>query len=63
MSVEILLRPPASHSNQASRSSNSSGIGLILVLDVSGGSGREELVNVDTVPEDAGTGPLGSPNP
>lgn len=39
------------------------GIGVILTLDVSGGSGREELVNIDTAPEDAGTGPLGSPNP
>jgi hypothetical protein len=38
------------------------GIGVVLVLDVSGGSGREELVSVDTAPEDAGTGPLGSPN-
>lgn len=40
-----------------------SGIGVILVLDVSGGSGREELVNIDTAPENAGTGPLGDPNP
>lgn len=39
------------------------GIGVILTLDVSGGSGREELVNIDTAPEDAGIGPLGSPNP
>ena len=39
------------------------GIGVVLALDVSGGSGREELVNIDTAPEDAGTGPLGSPNP
>jgi hypothetical protein len=39
------------------------GIGVVLVLDVSGGSGREELVNVDTAPADAGTGPLGSPTP
>ena len=39
------------------------GIGIILALDVSGGSGREELVNIDTAPEGAGTGPLGTPNP
>ena len=39
------------------------GIGVVLVLDVSGGSGREELVSVDTVGEGAGTGPLGTPNP
>lgn len=40
-----------------------SGIGVVLVLDVSGGSGREELVSVDTVGEGAGTGSLGNPNP
>ncbi len=39
------------------------GVGPVLILDVSGGSGREELVNVDTAPENAGTGPLGDPNP
>jgi hypothetical protein len=39
------------------------GIGIILTLDVSGGNGREELVNIDTAPEGAGTGPLGTPNP
>jgi hypothetical protein len=39
------------------------GVGPVLVLGVSGGSGREELVNVDTAPENAGTGALGSPNP
>jgi hypothetical protein len=38
-------------------------IGLVLALGISGGSGREELVAVDTAPEGAGTGPLGSPNP
>ena len=38
-------------------------VGLVLALDVAGGSGREELVNVDTAPAGAGTGPLGSPNP
>jgi hypothetical protein len=27
---------------------------------VSGGSGREELLEVDEVPPEAGTGPLGS---
>lgn len=39
------------------------GIGLVLSLGISGGSGREELVNVDTAPEGAGTGPLGTPYP
>jgi len=39
------------------------GVGPVLILDVAGGSGREELVNVDTAPENAGTGPLGDPNP
>ena len=38
-------------------------IGLVLALDIAGGSGREELVKVDTVPDGAGTGPLGSPSP
>lgn len=37
------------------------GIGPLLALDVSGGSGREELVDVRTVPEGTGTGPLGDP--
>ncbi|KRE21660.1 hypothetical protein ASG80_13230 [Agromyces sp. Soil535] len=37
------------------------GIGPVLTLDVSGGSGREELVDVTTVPDGTGTGPLGSP--
>ena len=36
-------------------------VGLVLILDVSGGSGREELLEVDEAPPDAGTGPLGSP--
>jgi hypothetical protein len=36
-------------------------VGLVLTLDVSGGNGREELVSVDDVPPDTGTGPLGSP--
>lgn len=37
------------------------GIGPVLTLDISGGSGREELVGVTTVPDGTGTGPLGSP--
>ena len=36
-------------------------VGLVLTLDVSGGTGREALVSVDEVGADAGTGPLGSP--
>jgi hypothetical protein len=39
------------------------GVGPVLVLGVSGGGGREELVEIDQAPEGAGTGPLGSPNP
>lgn len=39
------------------------GVGPVLVLGVSGGSGREELVSVDIAPPTAGTGPLGDPNP
>ena len=38
------------------------GIGPVLVFGVSGGGGREELVEVDRAPASAGTGPLGSPN-
>ena len=38
------------------------GVGPVLTLDVSGGSGREELIEVTTVPDGAGTGPLGSPD-
>lgn len=38
------------------------GIGPILTLDVASG-GREELLTIDTAASDAGTGPLGSPNP
>ncbi|MBM7831356.1 hypothetical protein JOE59_002061 [Agromyces cerinus] len=38
------------------------GIGPVLTLDISGGSGREELVDVTTVPGGTGTGPLGSPD-
>jgi hypothetical protein len=39
------------------------GVGLVLALGISGGGGREELVRMDTVGPDAGTGPLGTPNP
>jgi hypothetical protein len=38
------------------------GVGPVLTLDVSGGSGREELVRRDRAPRGAGTGPLGSPS-
>ena len=38
-------------------------VGPVLVLGVSGGSGREELIKVDQVPPETGTGPLGKPNP
>jgi hypothetical protein len=38
-------------------------IGLVLTLGISGGIGREELLDVDTAPEDAGTGSLGIPSP
>ncbi len=38
------------------------GVGPVLTLDISGGSGgREELVSVETVPDGTGTGPLGQP--
>jgi hypothetical protein len=39
------------------------GVGPVLIIGVSGGSGREELVRVDQATPDAGTGPLGRPNP
>jgi hypothetical protein len=39
------------------------GVGPVLILDVSGGAGREELIKVDQAPPTAGTGPLGNPNP
>ena len=39
------------------------GVGPVLVFGVSGGGGREELVKVDKAPVDAGTQPLGEPNP
>jgi hypothetical protein len=38
------------------------GVGPVLTIDV-GGGGREELLTIDTAQSDAGTGPLGSPNP
>lgn len=38
------------------------GVGPVLVFGVSGGGGREELVEVDRAPASAGIGPLGSPN-
>lgn len=38
-------------------------VGPVLVLGVSGGGGREELVSVDRVFGDSGTGPLGAPRP
>lgn len=37
-------------------------VGPVLTLAVSGGSGREELIDVRTVPDGTGTGPLGSPD-
>jgi hypothetical protein len=37
------------------------GVGPVLTLTVSGGSGREELIKVDQAPPGAGTGPLGRP--
>ncbi len=37
-------------------------VGPVLVLGVSGGGGREELISVDQAPAGAGTGPLGSPS-
>lgn len=37
------------------------GVGPVLVLGVSGGGGREELMSVEQVSGDVGTGPLGSP--
>jgi hypothetical protein len=39
------------------------GIGPLLAIDVSGGAGREELVNVDKAGPNDGTGPIGKPNP
>ena len=37
------------------------GVGLVLTLGVSGGAGREELLELNRVSADAGLGPLGSP--
>lgn len=37
-------------------------VGPLLALDVAGGAGREELVDVREVPEGTGTGPLGEPD-
>ena len=37
------------------------GVGPVLTLGVSGGSGREELLTVEQVPDGTGTGPLGQP--
>jgi hypothetical protein len=37
-------------------------VGPVLTLDISGGSGREELMSITTVPDGTGTGPLGSPD-
>ena len=37
------------------------GVGPVLVLGVSGGGGREELISVDRVRLSTGSGPLGSP--
>ena len=38
------------------------GVGLVLTLDVSGGTAREELIRIETVPEGTGVGPLGQPD-
>jgi hypothetical protein len=38
-------------------------VGMALALGVSGGGGREELISVDEVGPEVGTGPLGSPRP
>ena len=37
------------------------GVGPVLTLGVSGGSGREELISMEQVPDGTGTGPLGHP--
>lgn len=39
------------------------GVGPALILGISGGGGREELIEVDQAPDTAGTGPLGEPSP
>ena len=38
------------------------GVGTVLILDIAGGSDREELVGVTKVSPGTATGPLGSPN-
>jgi hypothetical protein len=38
------------------------GVGPVLVLGVSGGSAREELISIEQVPDGTGTGPLGRPD-
>jgi len=38
------------------------GVGPVLTLDTSGGSAREELISITTVPEGTGVGPLGRPD-
>jgi hypothetical protein len=38
-------------------------LGMVLALGISGGGGREELIQVDKVSATGGTGPLGTPNP
>ncbi|QIG40140.1 hypothetical protein G5T42_12160 [Microbacterium sp. 4R-513] len=38
------------------------GVGPVLTVTTSGGSGREELVDITTVPDGTSTGPLGSPD-
>lgn len=37
------------------------GVGPVLILDISGGAGREELVSTEQVPPGTGLGPLGQP--
>ena len=39
------------------------GVGPVLVLGISGGAGREELIKVDRAAPSDGTGPLGNPDP
>lgn len=38
------------------------GVGPVLTLGISGGSAREELIRIETVPEGTGVGPLGQPD-
>jgi hypothetical protein len=37
-------------------------VGMVLALDIAGGSGREELISVRKVPAGTATGPLGHPD-